>query len=201
MDEEDRKNRGDAINVAFRIIKNTNKIEGLKYTIIIELVIIIDLFIRIFPTHKIHFIDSYFSNITLKVKGPGNNIIFWSNTQEFSPNYYPNLIYINDIQQNIINHSFYFNETENKVKLVWNNSITNCKNMFKNCPSILEIDLSEFDNSKVIEMYNMFDGCQSLTSINFDNINTSQLILMGYMFNRCPSLNSINLSNFNTSKL
>ena len=59
-----------------KIIKNTNKIEGLKYTIIIELVIIIDLFIRIFPTHKIHFIDSYFSNITLKVKGPGNNKIF-----------------------------------------------------------------------------------------------------------------------------
>ena len=184
-----------------KIIKNTNKIEGLKYTIIIELVIIIDLFIRIFPTHKILFLDYYFSNITLKVKGPNNNKIFCSNTQEFSPNYYPDLIYINDIQQNIINHSFYFNETENEVKFVWNNSIINCKYMFKDCPSILEVDLSEFDNSKVTEMYNMFERCQSLTSINFDNIKTSQLIFMGYMFNRCPSLNSINLSNFNTSKL
>ena len=184
-----------------KIIKGANKINYKKYAIIIKFIILINLFIKTFPTHKIFSIDFYFSNITLKIKGTGYNKIFCSNTGSFLTDYYPNLVYINGNKQDSINFQYNFIEAENVVKLVWNNRIKQNENMFKDCINITEVDLSEFDTSEVTQMSSMFYGCTSLTSINFDNINISQLIYIGYMFDGCSSLLSINFSNFKTSKL
>ena len=69
---------------------------------------------------------------------------------------------------------------------------------FKN---ILEIDLSNFDTSKVTNMGSMFDGMSSLTSLDLSNFDTSKVAGMEYMFSGMTNLTSLNLSNFDTSKV
>ena len=132
------------------------------------------------------------SNITLKIRGIGSKKIFSSEL-----NYPPDFIYINNKLQSNVSFEYNFNRTENFVKLVWNNEITNCENMFYECKDITEMDLSNFDSSNVNGMTGMFRGCSSLTSINLFNFDTSQVIFMGQIFYGCSSLTSLDLSSFN----
>ena len=116
-----------------KMIKDNTKIKGQKYTSILKLVILINLFIRTFPIHKIYMINFYFSNsITLKVKGPGNNKIFCEPADGFLAENYPDSIYINDIKQVSVNYIFYLNSTINVVKLEWTNRIRQNEYMFRN---------------------------------------------------------------------
>ena len=144
-------------------------------------------------------IDFQFSNITLKIRGPGFRKILYSSF--INNNNRPNIIYINGNQNITITHSYYFNEINNTVNIIWNNSIDNCGNMFKECSDIIEIDLSNFDTSNVKNMSYMFYGCSILTSLNIYNFNTSKVEDMKYMFYECRELSSLNLSNFDTSKV
>ena len=73
--------------------------------------------------------------------------------------------------------------------------------MFYNCINITEINLSNFDTSKVIKMNRMFYNCTSLTSLDLSNFNTSKVTTMQTMFYSCSSLTSLDLSNFNTSNV
>ena len=98
------------------------------------------------------------SNITLTIRGIGSKKIF-----SLELNYPPDFIYINNKLQSHVASEFDFNQTENFVKLVWNNKITNCENMFYECKDITEMDLSNFDSSNVDGMTCMFKGCSSLT--------------------------------------
>ena len=141
------------------------------------------------------------SNITLKIKGTGYRKVLGktSDSLYFDSNYYPNEIYIGE-KQNVINYTYYFNETDNYVLMVWHNTINNCKNMFHSCSNITEIDMSNFDSSQVTEMNSIFSECVSLTSINLSNFDTSQNTNFGSLFYGCALLTSLNLSNFNTSK-
>ena len=183
-----------------KIIKNKNTIKGQKYIILIKLVILLNLFIRTFQIHKINFIYFYFNNITLKVKAPGNKKIFCGNSNQLSTHHYRELIFINQKKKDSVNYFFDLNESLNVVKLVWNNKLNQMKDMFRDCPDILEIDFSEFDASEVSHMNGIFYGCTSLASVNFDNINSSQFIYLGGMFINCSSLTSVNLTNFVNSK-
>ena len=67
--------------------------------------------------------------------------------------------------------------------------------------NVLEIDLSNFDTSKVTNMSNMFLGMSSLTTLNLFNFNTSQVTNMSSMFGFMSNLTSLNLSNFDTSQV
>ena len=71
------------------------------------------------------------SNITLKIRGIGSKKIFYNETR-----YPPDFIYINNKLQSNVSFEYDFNRTENFVKLVWNNEITNCENMFYECKDI-----------------------------------------------------------------
>ena len=73
--------------------------------------------------------------------------------------------------------------------------------MFSNCQDITEIDLSNFNTSKVTYMSCMFYYCSQLTSIDLSNFDTSQVTYMNSMFSGCSQLTSIDLSNFDTSKV
>ena len=136
------------------------------------------------------------SKIRLKIRGKGYKYIFSTNLLS---KYYPKEIYINWNKQYLINCSYYFNEIDNFIELIWDNNINNCINIFRQCEDITEIDLSNFDTSEVTDMSNMFYGCSSLTSLNLSNFNTSNVTNMLGMFFLCSSLSSLNLSNFNTS--
>ena len=78
----------------------------------------------------------------------------------------------------------------------------------QNIKNILEIDLSSFDTSRVIEMRHMFCGMSNLTTLNLSNFNTSQVIDMRWMFYldekdiSKDKLETIYVNNdFNTAKL
>ena len=66
---------------------------------------------------------------------------------------------------------------------------------------VLEIDLSNFDTSKVTNMSSMFLGMTRLTTLNLSNFNTSQVTNMAAMFSNIVLLTTLDLSNFNTSKV
>lgn len=80
-------------------------------------------------------------------------------------------------------------------------NVTNMASMFETCRSLTNLDLSSFNTAKVTDMSNMFMSCSALTSINLSSFNTSQVTNMRYMFGECPVLTSLDLSSFNTEKV
>ena len=183
--------------------KANNKIKKFKNNILIIIYIIINSFTFILPNINKFLFESKFSNITLKIKGPGYKYILGIDPDEFglSRSYYPDIIYINGQQNNTITNQYYFDRDDNYVNLIWDNAIDTCYGMFHQCSDITEIDLSNFDNSQVTMMAYMFDGCSQLSSINFSNFKTSKVTNMFSMFNSCIQLSSLNLSNFDTSQV
>ena len=139
------------------------------------------------------------SYITLLIRRSGTRIIFGA---DFPKDSYPDEVYINgNLQNNVKNSYSSFNQAKNVVKLNWNKDINNCYKMFYNCSDINEINLSNFDSSKVINMEGMFGLCRYLESIDLSNFDISKVTNMRIMFYRCDHLNSINLSSFNTSNV
>ena len=136
--------------------------------------------------------------IILKIKGIGPNKIFSSS---FSSDYYPNKVFINENNQNIVSYTYNLIENVNLIRLEWNNKIKSCERMFFECNNIYEFDFSNFDTSEVMNMYGMFYGCSSLVSLNLSNFITSKVQVMWNMFYGCSSLISLNLSNFDTSQV
>lgn len=66
--------------------------------------------------------------------------------------------------------------------------------MFWNCPSITELDLSMFDTTAVETAGYLFDGCTSLETLYLDNFDFSQITsnnLIQHMFRNCDNLNHI----------
>ena len=79
--------------------------------------------------------------------------------------------------------------------------VTNMSNMFFGMSSLTTLNLSNFDTSRVTNMSNMFIDMSSLTSLNLSSFNTSQVTDMGGMFSLMPNLTTLDLSSFNTSKV
>ena len=116
----------------------------------------------------------------------------------------PNIIEFNGTNFTNISLNYKIESSKNQeqeIKLIWEDdnkpNSTNC--YFHGCSDITEIDLSNFDASKVTTMYRMFASCSSLTSINLSNLNKLQAKEMGSLFADCTSLISLDLSEFNTS--
>ena len=79
--------------------------------------------------------------------------------------------------------------------------VTNMSYMFYGMRNLTSLNLSNFDTSKVTDMHDMFCKMCSLTTINLSNFNTPKVTDMTYMFEEMRSLISLNLSNFDTSKV
>ena len=145
-----------------------------------------------------------YSYITLKIDGFGNKSVYYEkdtnpDCKNFIP---PDEIYINDINQSIINFEYTFNESKNTVKLVWFKEINSTVCLFHKCRDIKEIDFSYFNSSLITgKITGMFNGCTSLVSLDLSNFNTSQVTGISYLFYNCYSLTSINLTNFGTSNI
>ena len=110
-------------------------------------------------------------------------------------------IYLNNVKQNSIEKSYYLPYDLNNVTLIFEEGIDSCENMFKDLINLKEIDLSNFDFSKVTKMNYMFRNCNNLEKINFGKINTSSVNDMSYLFSECKNLISIDLSYFDTSSV
>lgn len=66
---------------------------------------------------------------------------------------------------------------------------------------LIELDLSTWDTSNVIDMSHMFEYCQRLYKVDLSGFDTSNVLDMSYMFSNCKALKELDLSNFNTSEV
>ena len=73
--------------------------------------------------------------------------------------------------------------------------------MFKSCTALTNLDLSNFDTSKVIDMQYMFNFCYNLKTLDLSNFDVSNVTNMDSIFSDCNALTTINLSNFRTSNV
>ena len=108
-------------------------------------------------------------------------IKLWLDPTDKTAYYYaePEKVYLNTDSSKM----FYSGDYEQKIK------------------NILEINLSNFDTSKVTNMQSMFYGMSNLTTLNLSNFDTSNVTSMSSMFSSMRSLTSLNLSSFDTSKV
>ena len=97
--------------------------------------------------------------------------------------------------------AYYYTETE-KVYLNSDSSKMFYSDLYEQkIRNVLEMDLSNFDTSKVTNMSSMFLGMVHLTTLNLSNFNTSQVTNMGGMFGFMSNLTSLNLISFDTSQV
>jgi putative uncharacterized protein (fragment) len=72
--------------------------------------------------------------------------------------------------------------------------------MFYNS-GVSNLDLSNFNTSKVKDMKSMFGGLRNLEELNLSNFDTSNVENMSHMFSNTEKLRILDISNFNTSKV
>ena len=75
------------------------------------------------------------------------------------------------------------------------------KDLFYECSSLKELDISKFNTDNVTDMSYMFYNCSSLKRLNISNFNTGNVTNMSYMFYNCSSLKKLEISNFNIEKV
>ena len=80
--------------------------------------------------------------------------------------------------------------------------VINMGYMLSGCKELIQLDLSSFDTSNVIDMSFMFFNNFKLKKIiGIDNFNTKKVINMKFMFCKCKELEYLDLSKFNISKV
>ena len=139
-------------------------------------------------------LNSQYSYITLKINKRGDYYFFQEGKN-------PDEIYINGVNLTSITRHYAFTQKNNTIKLVWFDPIFSAKRMFSYRSDIEEIDLSNFDASKITDMSSMFIDCTSLKFVNLTNLNASMVRDMSYMFLRCEKLEYINTSNLILSQV
>ena len=134
-------------------------------------------------------------------------IKLWLDPTDKTAYYYtePEKVYLNTDSREM----FYSKYNEQKIKNILEldlsnfdtSKVTNMETMFYGLSSLTTLNLSNFDTSKVTNMETMFYGLSSLTTLNLSNFDTSKVTNMGGMFAYMSNLTSLNLSNFDTSKV
>ena len=94
----------------------------------------------------------------------------------------PSEVLVNGVKDDSCSKTCYLEGDINNITLKFNTQIESCKTMFNELKNITEIDLSNFDASKVTDMRWMFNDCSNLEKIEFGNINTPSLENMRLMF-------------------
>lgn len=117
-------------------------------------------------------------------------------------------VYIQGENEIIVNEncSYFFDgfsklESIENIKYLNTTNVQNMGDMFRNCMSLIELDLSSFDTRNVRYLNALFLGCSSLKNINLQGWNTQNVTHMRYMFYKCNSLSKIDLSSFQTPNL
>ena len=76
---------------------------------------------------------------------------------------------------------------------------TNMRGMFADCNELVNLDLSNFNTSKVTDMYYMFYKCYKLKEIKgIYNFRIADMTDLTEMFDECNDLEFIDISKFNS---
>lgn len=86
--------------------------------------------------------------------------------------------------------------TEVKNITSWNTkNVEDMEFLFKDCPSLVSLDLSGWDTSKVKILYGTFYNCSGLTSLDVSKWNISAATNIGDTFYGCSSLTCLTFQN------
>ena len=113
----------------------------------------------------------------------------------------PSEVLVNGVKDNTCSKTCNLKNEINNITLKFTPKISSCHDMFSGANNMTEIDLSNFDFSRVTDLSFMFNACINLVKIEFGNINTPIVETMWAMFQSCSKLKSIDLSKFDTSKV
>ena len=91
--------------------------------------------------------------------------------------------------------------TIEQIRYLHTDSVTNMREMFYNCSSLTNLDVSGWDTSSVTNMRSVFDGCSSLTSLDVSSWDTSNVTSMSCIFYGCRSLTSLDVSSWDTGNV
>ena len=132
-------------------------------------------------------------------------IKLWLDPTDKTAYYYaePEKVYLNINSGRMFNSIYYEQEIKNILEIDLSNfdtsKVTNMSSMFGSMSKLTTLNLSSFNTSKVADMSNMFYGMSKLTNLNLSNFDTSKVTNMGYMFSGMSNLVALDLSSFDTS--
>lgn len=93
-----------------------------------------------------------------------------------------------------MNSMFQYNRKLTDIKFNFRTpNLTNMGTMFDGCNSLVSIDLSMMDTSKVTDMFAIFNECFSIASINISNWDMRAVTNINRMFDNTYSLSSLNM--------
>ena len=134
-------------------------------------------------------------------------IKLWLDPTDKTAYYYAELekVYLNTDSSNMFLSRFGEQEIKNILEVDLSNfdtsKVTNMASMFNAMPKLTSLNLSNFDTSKVTNMSYMFSAIRNLITLNLSNFDTSKVANMQYMFAGMHNVTTLNLSNFNTSQV
>ena len=128
------------------------------------------------------------SKIILKVNEIGEQYII---NKYFRP--LPSKISINGKEVEKIEPKVNITEENSKIELIWNETLTNCHQMFVGLSNIEEIDVTEFDTSHVTELSKIFLGCESLKYLDLSGFDTSKVTDVSGTFSKCTDLKNLEI--------
>lgn len=76
-----------------------------------------------------------------------------------------------------------------------------CSWMFAECELLTELDLEDFNTSKVTDMRGMFGSCFKLANLKVSSWDTSNVTNMSTIFYRCDEIKVLNLNTWDTSNV
>ncbi len=146
----------------------------------------------------------YRKGTKLFIQGDENGIVANKNCNEMFAGF-TNLISINGFENlnktNISTIEGMFKNCSSLVSLdlssFKNVKPVNMANVFSGCSSIKKVDLSYFDLSGVKQYLNVFCDCKNLKSVTFGDVYNGNVFMSG-SFKGCTSIESVDLSGFGT---
>ena len=134
-------------------------------------------------------------------------IKLWLDPADKTAYYYtePEKVYLNTDSSKMFLSNFGEQKIKNILDLDLSNfdtsKVTNMETMFYGLSSLTTLNLSKFDTSKVTNMERMFSDMSNLTTLNLSSFNTSKVKYMNHMFRGMSNLTTLDLSSFDTSQV
>ena len=145
--------------------------------------------------------------VNIEDEGSDYEIKLWLNPTDKTAYYYtePEKVYLNEDSSKMFYSEFGTQNIKNILEIDLSNfdtsQVMNMSYMFHDMSSLTTLNLPNFDTSRVTDMQYMFAGMSSLTTLNLSNFDTSKVTNMEGIFYRMSNLTSLNLSSFDTSKV
>ena len=140
-----------------------------------------------------------YSEIHLVIQGSGTQKIVSDYSYKDADD--PSEVLVNGVKKDSCTTTCSLTGNRNNITLRFEIQPVKCYYMFYGLTNLIEVDLSNFDGSKVTTMNGMFNSCSNLEKVTIGNINTPLLEDFAVLFSGCSKLTSIDLSNFDTSQV